>query len=442
MAISFFALLYGKKKRPYALYTLYFLSLCMLPGISVQGQDRVYRNILTSHFQKLTEASPSVKATRESLEQLTDSLYGKIEIQAVSLPLVFHIFNASSGQPLVTQGDIDLQINALNRDFNKQDYAERHPADTKEGFSALAADMQIQFCLAKPAGNYASLDPIHYLNTNRSSWPADHSVQLPDSGGVAPWNPEQYVNVWIADLEGDASGFAQMPGGPSKTDGIVIDYRFFGIGSNTHDQYKQGKTLTHLIGNYLNLYPLWGTGRRCSDDGVADTPIHNAPNSGCPTYKHVTFCDGYTVEMSMNFMDNSDDACMYMFTEGQKQRVHALFIEGGARAELLGRGAASCNTSSHFTFSDPSALPEELDDIELFPNPAKAKFSLRISSREGGELRIQVNSAIGQEVYRERMSLQQGRQEYQIFCQNWAPGVYFIQVSSPEGNFTESITIQ
>lgn len=126
-----------------------------------------------------------------------------------------------------------------------------------------------------------------------------------------------------------------MPGGPEETDGIVIDYQFFGTIGTSREPYNDGKTLTHLVGSYLGLYELWNEERPCWDDYVNDTPIHNAPNYG-PTneYKHVSTCPGNPVEMSMNFMDNSDDEYLYLFTAGQMMRIHAVLTKGGPRHKL------------------------------------------------------------------------------------------------------------
>lgn len=38
--------------------------------------------------------------------------------------------------------------------------------------------------------------------------------------------------------------------------------------------------------------------------------------------------------MTMNYMDYVDDACMYMFSDGQRNRMRALFAPGGVREGL------------------------------------------------------------------------------------------------------------
>jgi hypothetical protein len=38
--------------------------------------------------------------------------------------------------------------------------------------------------------------------------------------------------------------------------------------------------------------------------------------------------------MTMNYMDYTDDRGMYMFSNGQKSRMAALFVSGGSRASF------------------------------------------------------------------------------------------------------------
>jgi hypothetical protein len=83
---------------------------------------------------------------------------------------------------------------------------------------------------------------------------------------------------------------------------------------------------------WLNLRHIWGDAT-CGSDLVSDTPVHNTSNYSCPSHPKSNNC-GTSAEMFMNYMDYVDDACMQMFSSGQKARMQALFVSGGARASL------------------------------------------------------------------------------------------------------------
>ncbi len=82
----------------------------------------------------------------------------------------------------------------------------------------------------------------------------------------------------------------------------------------------------------LNLRHIWGDGRCNRDDFVADTPKSDRPNYGCPSFP-TTHCR--STDMTMNYMDYTDDACMYMFSEGQKVRMRTIFESGGERESMV-----------------------------------------------------------------------------------------------------------
>jgi len=69
-------------------------------------------------------------------------------------------------------------------------------------------------------------------------------------------------------------------------------------------------------------------------DLVADTPNQESENYGCPAYPHVSCSNGPKGDMFMNYMDYTDDACMFMFSQGQKARALAVFASGGPRAAI------------------------------------------------------------------------------------------------------------
>lgn len=147
------------------------------------------------------------------------------------------------------------------------------------------------------------------------------------------------INIWVAELDSGNAGYAHLPGAPSGIDGIVIDPDFFGNEEGTAKApYTQGKTLVHLMGTYLGLYELWNENEPCKDDLVEDTPLHDGPTSiavrSDKNSRFVCFCPGTPTAMYMNFMDNSDDSQLSLFTEGQKKRMRAVLTSGGLRNGL------------------------------------------------------------------------------------------------------------
>jgi len=112
----------------------------------------------------------------------------------------------------------------------------------------------------------------------------------------------------------------------------VVDYAYFGRGGSAQAPFDLGRTCTHEVGHWLNLRHIWGDGRCRQDDFVADTPSSDGPNYGCPGFP-TTNCK--TADMTMNYMDYVNDACMYMFTDGQRNRMRAIFASGGPRESYL-----------------------------------------------------------------------------------------------------------
>lgn len=155
-------------------------------------------------------------------------------------------------------------------------------------------------------------------------------MKFASQGGINATTPTTHLNIWVCNMGGGILGYAQFPGGNPATDGVVLDDLATGLSGNAGAPYNLGRTATHEVGHWLGLYHIWGDAT-CGNDLVSDTPSHNSPNYGCPSSGHLSTCTGTPVEMTMNYMDYTDDRCMYMFTLGQKSRMKALFATGGAR---------------------------------------------------------------------------------------------------------------
>ncbi|GAA4773215.1 MULTISPECIES: zinc metalloprotease [Flavobacterium] len=238
---------------------------------------------------------------------------GKIEI-----PVVVNVLYRTAAEN-ISLAQIQSQIDVLNKDFNAQnsDY-NQVPAL----FSGVKANVGISFVL----------DQVIRKSTTKSSWGTRDAMKKSKQGGIDPTSPTTKLNLWICTIGGGILGYAQFPGGSSSTDGVVIDSKYTGVTSDSGSSYPYnlGRTATHEVGHWMNLRHIWGDAT-CGSDLVSDTPVHNAANYGVPAYPHYSTCTGTPVEMTMNYMDYTDDRGMYMFSLGQKARIDAIFVAGGAR---------------------------------------------------------------------------------------------------------------
>jgi hypothetical protein len=157
-----------------------------------------------------------------------------------------------------------------------------------------------------------------------AAFPIDDSMKNETTGGASPWDTTRYLNIWVCGLSGGVLGYAQFPGGPPATDGVVILTSAFGRGGSARTPFDLGRTATHEVGHYLNLSHIWGEARvpTCQDsDFVDDTPNQFGPNFGKPTFPSSS-CGNTPSDMFMNYMDYVDDDTMCMFTPQQVLRMH------------------------------------------------------------------------------------------------------------------------
>ncbi|MGV7105083.1 zinc metalloprotease [Flavobacterium sp. U410] len=236
---------------------------------------------------------------------------GKIEI-----PVVVNVLYKTAAEN-ISLAQIQSQIDVLNQDFNATN-SEFNSVPSL--FSGVKANVGISFVL----------DVVNRKSTNKTSWGTRDAMKSSQRGGLNATSPDTKLNIWVCTIGSGILGYAQFPGGSSSTDGVVIDSRYFGTTGTATSPFDKGRTATHEIGHWMNLRHIWGD-TTCGTDYVSDTPTHNTANYGCPSYPHYSTCSGTPVEMTMNYMDYTDDACMYMFTEGQKSRMLAVFASGGPR---------------------------------------------------------------------------------------------------------------
>jgi hypothetical protein len=274
-------------------------------------------------LQQQIAADPARAARLEELERKTE-LYrtssGNSLRSGVTLyiPVVVNIILANADQ--VTLEQINSQIAVLNKDFNKANSELSNTSVYLAGYPyESVANCNIEFYISNTTND------INRRNNN-TTFGTNDAVKKTSSGGLDPESPGTKMNIWVCDLSSGYLGYAQFPGGSLATDGIVIDYQCFGTDAATaypmYTAFNLGRTATHEVGHWINLRHIWGD-RRCGTDYVTDTPAHDDSNGGCPSTTHTSRCTGKPLEQWMNYMDYTDDKCMYMFSGGQKTRMDA-----------------------------------------------------------------------------------------------------------------------
>ena len=269
------------------------------------------------HEQQLRE-NPELATKMQEIENFTQNAItnGRLVNGRIEIPVVVNVLYRTTAENIsLTQ--IQSQIDVLNKDFNALNSDFNQVPTT---FSGVKANVGITFVL----------DAVYRKSTKKTSWGTRDAMKKSSQGGLNPTSPTTKLNLWVCTIGGGILGYAQFPGGSSATDGVVIDSKYLGTTGTATAPFNKGRTATHEVGHWMNLRHIWGD-TTCGSDLVSDTPTHNTANYGLPAFPHYSTCTGTPIEMTMNYMDYTDDAGMYMFSNGQKSRMLAIFASGGSR---------------------------------------------------------------------------------------------------------------
>jgi hypothetical protein len=243
-----------------------------------------------------------IQAIDEYTERVAEQLRagrGQVEANAiVQIPVYFHVIQNTSGLGAITDARIAAQIAVLN-----------------EAYAGLTGGVNtnFQFVLAgitRTTNNtyfgagYGSTAETQMKNALRVGTADDLNfyTNQPNTGELG----------WAT----FPSSYASKP----KMDGVICDWRTLPGGS--FSPYNEGDTGTHEVGHWVGLYHTFQGGCSKNNDGVADTPAERSPAFGCPN--GLNTCTGTKYpgnDPIENFMDYTDDYCMYKFTAGQSSRA-------------------------------------------------------------------------------------------------------------------------
>jgi hypothetical protein len=274
--------------------------------------------VLIAH-NRLVELYPGIRQRQAALEDATRARRATdvvVRRGLLTIPVVVHVVFRTDEQN-ISDGQIQSQIDVLNQDYRATN---PHLNNVPEVWRPLATDAQLQFRIAD----------VTRTETDQGPFPADDSVKFSATGGHDVVDPDTHINFWICELGDSLLGYAQFPGGPPATDGVVILHSAFGTEGTAAPPFDLGRTCTHELGHYLNLHHSFGDNPvpTCGDDDfIGDTPTRLAPNFGKPNFPSISCNNGPNGDMFMNYMDYVDDDHMFMFTAQQVLRMRTALAQ-------------------------------------------------------------------------------------------------------------------
>ncbi len=400
-----------------------------------QQMERIMADpaLKAQHFEQQAKFEFELQKLNATQETSRDANATSSPAVVTRIPVAVHFPSSAAATAAVKtclRAFAQNQINILNADYNAANADMATWNNTSSAFfpGVSVGNMNVQFELATqnhPAeaglvnGNVAVTFGTDFLSN------ADID---------ATWSG--YFNLVVRNLTGGVLGYSPLGASPSAGMTVVIDNNSFGSGGGCVGYvpgapFNLGRTLTHELGHFFNLNHTFDSNTcdpetNCNStnngDGICDTPQQLDPTYGCPGPDATSAC--LELALSMNYMDYTDDACMYMFTLGQKNRMTAWYnsVASQIRTDVLANDSFVRN---NFT---------------IYPNPNKGSFNIQFA--ELSEVfTVEVFDIMGRTVYENNFDQTAGLTQT-INIENPSKGVYFINVKSGMNIVTKKITVE
>ncbi|MGB4959239.1 MAG: M43 family zinc metalloprotease [Saprospiraceae bacterium] len=382
-----------------------FLIAAIFPFI-LHSQSDVLTQYRIYGTQKLEYIIGSNTILNDSLESEILKIDLSINHFKYNFGLKFHIIENDN---LINDEIISNQLEILNQSFQATHFENFLDDAILKPFYQLSSSPNFNFCKS---------EPNTFINT-ADSFGINEFLQEKITSVSPLVSGSTIINIYIVDLVDDYSGLVTQLNLKNGFEAIIIDKKYFGINRVNVEGYDQGKTLVHLMASFLGLLELWNEFAPCSDDKVADTPIHNYANfSAGSLFKNISTCDGNEVEMIVNYMDNLPDEYCTMFTQGQVERMKKVCLS------KYGRGNYNLKDCNEFRNKKDMG-----DNITIYSNPKSGDYS--ISTKQTlEEIEIKIYNKLGKEIYNKYHKKMEEGSKIEINLQNAESGIHALRIFS------------
>ncbi len=215
---------------------------------------------------------------------------------SVSIDVYFHVIRDDNGNGGNTQGEVDAQMQVI-----------------ENAYSGGSGGVPTPF----------TFNLVETTYTNNSAWYSasqGSAAEQQMKTALRVGGPET-LNIYSYNVGGGLLGWATFPSSYASNpdyDGVVILNS--SVPGGTSAPYNEGDTGTHEVGHWLGLYHTFQGGCNGGGDQVSDTAAERSPAYGCPVGRD-TCRKGGEPDPIYNFMDYTDDSCMFKFTPGQAARA-------------------------------------------------------------------------------------------------------------------------
>jgi hypothetical protein len=271
-----------------ARYRLGILGLCVALNTVATGQEHV--SIRCATREPAEDERNAVDAALARFMQFRQEI-GDAAFAPAVVNVYVHVIHSSTGAGQVTDADIASQINVLNDAYAGSGFSfslASTDRTTNDAWFTMSPG-SIEEAQAKTALRKGSADDLNLYTAN-------------PGGGLLGWAtfPWNYASRPAAD--GVVVLYSSLPGGDAAP-------------------YNLGDTGTHEVGHWMGLYHTFqGACNEKRGDFVSDTPAERSPAYGCPEGRDTCRPRLGLEDPIHNFMDYTDDVCMFEFTGDQTTR--------------------------------------------------------------------------------------------------------------------------